>query len=96
MQIVQNCSKPSLILFVLCCVGGVGCLLTNFEGIVVLFAGLMGVLWLSSIAMHSMKKRGVQAKPRNPFTLLVILCVIACLGCLWYANELNSLYFEKK
>lgn len=76
-QIVQNSSKSSLILFILCCVGFFACLLTNFEGIFVLFTGLMGVLWLSSIALHSMNKRNVQATRRNPFTLLVILCVIA-------------------
>ena len=91
-QIIQNSSKSSLILFVLCCVGGFSCLLTNFEGIFVLFTGLMGVLWLSSIALHSMKKRGVQ---RNPFTLLVILCVAMFIGCQWYAKELKTGYFEE-
>ena len=74
---VQQASRPSLILFVLCCIGGFACLLTNFESVCVLFTGLMGVLWLSSIALHSMNKRSMHTTRRNPFTLLVILCIIA-------------------
>ncbi len=78
---VQEASRPSLILFVLCCLGGFACLLTNFESVCVLFTGLMGVLWLSSIAFHSMSKRGGPAAGRrNPFTLLVVLCIIAGIG----------------
>ena len=94
-RIVMDASRPSLILFILCCVGGFSCLLTNFESVSVLLTGLMGVLWLSSIALHSMKKRGVQGRQRNPFTLLVILCLAVFVGCQWYAKELNAPYFEE-
>lgn len=80
-RIVQEASRPSLILFVLCCIGGFFCLLTNMENVCVLATGLMGVLWLSSIAFHSMSKRGGPAAGRrNPFTLLVILCIVAGIG----------------
>lgn len=94
-QIIRNSSKLSLILFILCCIGGIFCIATNFESVSVLATGLAGVLWLSSIAMHSMKKRNPQAKQHNPFTLLVVLCIIVFISCQWYAAELNTPYFEE-
>lgn len=94
-RMVRESSKSSLILFVMCCIGGAACLLTNFESVSVLATGLFGVLWLSSIAMNSMKKRGAQPLGMNPFTLLIILCIVVFIGCQWYANQLNSPYREE-
>lgn len=93
-QLVHNSSKSSLILFILCCIGGVFCLLTNFESVAVLMTGLMGVLWLSSIALHSMKKQ--QPLRRNPFTLLIILCVVAGIGFEWAFIHLHSYPYNEQ
>ena len=92
-RIAGEAGKPSLILFVLCCIGALACLMTNFEGVCVLATGLFGVLWLSSIALHSMNRRSAQAPRRNPFTLLVILCIIAGVGFeLLFITRHSSLY----
>ena len=54
----------------------------------VLTTGLLGVLWLSSIAMHSLNKRGHNIR-FNPFMPLILLCAAVFAGC----QVLASMYF---
>ena len=89
----SKASLSSRVMFILCMLGAVMCVATNFEGVMVLTTGLLGVLWLSSIAMHAFSKRGHAAR-FNPFTPLLVLCLVIAVICQMISANLNWNYHE--
>lgn len=82
-QAIRKSSLPSRILFGLMLIPGILWAWGGFRtGDVMFFVtGLMGVLWLSSVALHSAHG----GRRMNPFTLLVVLCIAVGLGSYIYA-----------
>ena len=71
---VRGASMSSRVLFILTAVSGALWLIFRLEETYFLLAGLMGVLWLSSIALHHVRSRNI---PRhNPFNILLAACAV--------------------
>ena len=77
---VRQSSRTSRILFILCVISGLMTLLTGDKEPFFLLTGFLGVMWLSSIALHAFKSG--RAGKRNPFTGLIALCSVISALCL--------------
>ena len=81
---IQSASLISKILFILCCSFFVIWLISSriySLNYWLILTGLLGVLWLSSIALHSFKRHGAAGQKRNPFTPLIAMCMAVAVLC---------------
>ena len=82
---IRSSALSTRIFFALTVIVGVIWALSGFHAGIFLLTGLMGVLWLSCMALHSIQSG--KERRLNPFTLLIFLCIALGIGCFVYSTS---------
>jgi len=92
-QTLRRTSVSSRVLFVLTVVSGALWIYANLEEEFFLLTGLMGVLWLSSIALHHARSRSGNEK--NPFSILLVASAVLFILTLVLSKSIGKNYNEQ-